>query len=61
MEGGAKDMGSGGVVAKTGDKPAEAAEASYDALVERLEKVVAALEAGDLSLEAGGDLARADQ
>jgi exodeoxyribonuclease VII small subunit len=44
-------MGSGGVVAKTGDRPARAVEASYDALVERLEKVVAALEAGDLSLE----------
>jgi exodeoxyribonuclease VII small subunit len=38
-------------VAKTGDKPEKVAEASYDALVERLEKVVAALEAGDLSLE----------
>jgi exodeoxyribonuclease VII small subunit len=38
-------------VVKTVDKPAKEAEASYDALVERLEKVVAALEAGDLSLE----------
>jgi exodeoxyribonuclease VII small subunit len=38
-------------VAKTGDKPEKAGEASYDALVGRLEKVVEALEAGDLSLE----------
>jgi len=38
-------------VARSSDKPGEAAEASYDALVERLEKVVEALEAGDLSLE----------
>jgi exodeoxyribonuclease VII small subunit len=38
-------------VARTDDKPGQAAEASYDALVERLEKVVEALEAGDLSLE----------
>jgi exodeoxyribonuclease VII small subunit len=44
-------MGSGGAVAKTVDKAEQATEASYDALVERLEKVVAALEAGDLSLE----------
>jgi exodeoxyribonuclease VII small subunit len=39
------------VVAKTSDKPEQAAEASYDALVERLEKVVERLEGGDLSLE----------
>jgi exodeoxyribonuclease VII small subunit len=39
------------VVAKTSDKPEQAAEAPYDALVERLEKVVEALEGGDLSLE----------
>ncbi len=39
------------MVAKTSDKPERAAEASYDALVGRLEKVVEALEAGDLSLE----------
>jgi exodeoxyribonuclease VII small subunit len=38
-------------LAKTSDKPEKAAEASYDALVGRLEKVVEALEAGDLSLE----------
>jgi len=38
-------------VAKTSDKPEKAAEASYDALVARLEKVVEALEAGDLPLE----------
>jgi exodeoxyribonuclease VII small subunit len=44
-------MGSGGLVAKSGDKAAPAAEVTYDALVERLEKVVEALEAGDLSLE----------
>jgi exodeoxyribonuclease VII small subunit len=45
-------MGRGGVtVAKTSDKPEQAAEASYDALVARLEKVVEALEAGDLPLE----------
>jgi exodeoxyribonuclease VII small subunit len=41
----------GGAVARSSDKPGQAAEASYDALVERLEKVVEALEAGDLSLE----------
>jgi exodeoxyribonuclease VII small subunit len=39
------------VVAKTNDKPGPEAEASYDALVGRLEKVVEALEAGELSLE----------
>jgi exodeoxyribonuclease VII small subunit len=39
------------MVAKSSDKPEPAAEASYDALVERLEKVVEALEGGDLSLE----------
>ena len=38
-------------MAKTSEKPGQAAEASYDALVGRLEKVVEALEAGDLSLE----------
>jgi exodeoxyribonuclease VII small subunit len=38
-------------VAKSGDKPGQVAEASYDALVGRLEKVVEALEAGDLPLE----------
>jgi len=38
-------------VVRTSDKPEKEAEASYDALVVRLEKVVAALEAGDLSLE----------
>lgn len=38
-------------MAKTSDKAEKAAEASYDALVGRLEKVVEALEAGDLSLE----------
>jgi exodeoxyribonuclease VII small subunit len=38
-------------VAKSGDNPEKAAEASYDALVARLEKVVEALEAGDLTLE----------
>jgi exodeoxyribonuclease VII small subunit len=38
-------------VAKTSDKPEKVVEASYDALVARLEKVVEALEAGDLSLE----------
>ena len=38
-------------MAKTSDKPEKAAEASYDALVARLEKVVEALEAGDLPLE----------
>ena len=38
-------------MAKTIDKAEKAAEASYDALVGRLEKVVEALEAGDLSLE----------
>jgi exodeoxyribonuclease VII small subunit len=38
-------------VAKTSDKPEKAAEATYDALVARLEKVVEALEAGDLPLE----------
>jgi exodeoxyribonuclease VII small subunit len=39
------------VVAKTIEKPGPEAEASYDALVGRLEKVVEALEAGELSLE----------
>jgi exodeoxyribonuclease VII small subunit len=39
------------VAGKTGDKPEKAAEASYDALVGRLEKVIEALETGDLSLE----------
>jgi exodeoxyribonuclease VII small subunit len=39
------------VVAKTSDKAGPEAEASYDALVGRLEKVVEALEAGELSLE----------
>ncbi len=38
-------------MAKTSDKPGQVAEASYDGLVGRLEKVVEALEAGDLSLE----------
>jgi len=38
-------------VVRTSDKPEKEAEASYDALVARLEKVVEALEAGDLSLE----------
>ena len=38
-------------MAKTSDKPGPEAEASYDALVGRLEKVVEALEAGELSLE----------
>jgi exodeoxyribonuclease VII small subunit len=38
-------------VATTGGKPEKVGEASYDALVGRLEKVVEALEAGDLSLE----------
>ena len=38
-------------MAKTGDKAEKVAEASYDALVAQLEKVVEALEAGDLSLE----------
>ncbi len=38
-------------MAKTSDKAGPAAEASYDVLVERLEKVVEALESGDLSLE----------
>jgi exodeoxyribonuclease VII small subunit len=38
-------------VAKTSDKAEKAPEVSYDALVARLEKVVEALEAGDLSLE----------
>jgi exodeoxyribonuclease VII small subunit len=47
----AKDSRSGGDVAKSSDKLEVAAEASYDALVARLEKVVEALEAGDLSLE----------
>jgi exodeoxyribonuclease VII small subunit len=40
-----------GMAAKTSDKAAPAPELTYDALVERLEKVVEALEAGDLSLE----------
>ena len=39
------------MVAKISDKPGPEAEASYDALVGRLEKVVEALEAGELSLE----------
>ncbi len=38
-------------MAKSSDKVEKVAEASYDALVARLEKVVEALEAGDLSLE----------
>jgi exodeoxyribonuclease VII small subunit len=38
-------------VAKSSDKLEKAAETTYDALVGRLEKVVEALEAGDLSLE----------
>ena len=38
-------------MAKPSEKPEKVAEASYDALVGRLEKVVEALEAGDLSLE----------
>ena len=38
-------------MAKTSGKPESVAEASYDALVARLEKVVEALEAGDLPLE----------
>jgi exodeoxyribonuclease VII small subunit len=38
-------------LAKSSDNPEKAAEASYDALVARLEKVVEALEAGDLTLE----------
>jgi len=38
-------------VAKTSDTAGRPAEVTYDALVERLEKVVEALEAGDLSLE----------
>jgi exodeoxyribonuclease VII small subunit len=38
-------------VARASEKTEKVAEASYDALVERLEKVVQALEAGDLSLE----------
>lgn len=40
-----------GMAAKTSDKLEKVAETSYDALVARLEKVVEALEAGDLSLE----------
>jgi len=39
------------MAAKTSDKPEQAAEASYDALVGRLEQLVESLEAGDLSLE----------
>jgi exodeoxyribonuclease VII small subunit len=39
------------MAAKPGDKAAPVAEVTYDELVERLEKVVEALEAGDLSLE----------
>jgi exodeoxyribonuclease VII small subunit len=38
-------------VARASEKTEKVAEASYDVLVERLEKVVQALEAGDLSLE----------
>jgi exodeoxyribonuclease VII small subunit len=38
-------------VAKSSDKPEQATETTYDALVGRLERVVEALEAGDLSLE----------
>lgn len=39
-------------MSKASDKPAgPEAEASYDAIVARLEQVVAALEAGDLPLE----------
>jgi exodeoxyribonuclease VII small subunit len=41
------------MAARTSEKPAQVeAQASYDALVARLEQVVAALEAGDLPLEA---------
>ena len=38
-------------MAKSSDNVEKAAGASYDALVARLEKVVEALEAGDLTLE----------
>jgi exodeoxyribonuclease VII small subunit len=38
-------------VARASEKTDKAAEVSYDVLVGRLEKVVQALEAGDLSLE----------